>query len=135
MFLRLQWQKTHTKGKDYVASFAPIAFKLYDIGNNYAVRIVENCADRLSELILQAKENMDCGNIVVIAGGLTSRKDILGPLIAKRIGNGSKLVFPTVKPIVGAAMKCLKLYGGTDIDINSARERFETSTIINQKEK
>lgn len=116
----------YAKGKDYVASFVPIAFRLYDCGNQHAKRIIERCARRLSELIMQAKSNMDCGKVVIITGGLTSRRDILEPLISQNIANGTRLVFPTERPIVGAAVKCLKLYGGTDVDIKKARKLLET---------
>lgn len=114
----------YAKGKDYVASFAPIAFKLHDAGNPHAKAIIESSTDRLSELILEAKSNMDCGKTVIISDGLASRKDILEPLIAKKIGSDSIIVFPSEKPIVGAAMKCLKLYGDSGIDIRKAKELF-----------
>ena len=75
---------------------------------------------------MQAKSNMDCGKVVIITGGLTSRRDILKPLISQNIANGTRLVFPTERPIVGAAVKCLKLYGGTGVDIKKARKLLET---------
>ncbi len=116
--------KIYAKGKDYIASFAPLAFELYDQGNSYAVGIVEECADRLAELIVQARSSADCGKTVIIAGGLTARRDILEPLIEKRVGDKIRLVFPTSRPIVGAAVKCLKLYGSKDLTFESVIDNF-----------
>ena len=101
-------------GKDFIASFAPIAFELYDKGNEVAIEIVESCAARLGELINAARSEVDCGGAVVVAGGLSERRDILEPLIRKHIGEASIIVFPTARPIFGAAVKCLKLFGQAD---------------------
>ena len=98
-------------GKDHIASFAPIAFELYDKGSLAATRIVEACAERLGELINAARSEGDCGDLVIISGGLSDRRDILEPLILKHIDENSRIVFPTARPIFGAAVKCLRLFG------------------------
>lgn len=113
----------YSGGKDYIASFAPMVFELYDNGNSVAEKIVEKCVSRLSELILQAKERANCGDNVIVSGGLTSRRDILEPLISERLGDRAKLIFPTAKPIVGAEVKCLKLYG-TSVNFNGIKDGY-----------
>lgn len=47
----------------------------------------------------------DCGNIVVISGGLVSQKEILGNRLRSRAGNKLRFIFNDIPPIVGAAVK------------------------------
>ncbi|MBQ8407519.1 MAG: XRE family transcriptional regulator [Clostridia bacterium] len=113
----------YAKGKDYIASFAPLVFDFYDKGDIVAVEIVERTAQRLSYLIDQACERYDCGDLAIIAGGLTSRRDILEPLIKKHLRHSIRLVFPKLPPIFGAAVRCMKLCGG-DFDAESFEKNF-----------
>ncbi len=114
----------YAKGKDYIASFAPVVFDFYDKGNPAAKAIVKKTATRLADLINQANKSYDCGNLAVIAGGLTSRRDILEPLIRKEIHSGIKLVFPSETPIFGAAVRCLKLFGES-VDMKAFKDSFK----------
>lgn len=116
----------YSGGKDLIASFAPIVFEFYDKGHGEAVRIVEKCAERLSELIILASNSGRFGKNVIIAGGLTKRRDILERLISKRIGQGFKLMFADKPPIVGAVVKCLKLYGEGKKDGDIAERIYES---------
>ena len=100
----------YSKGKDYVASFAPMVFRFCDSGNEVAIAIVMQTAERISELINRAHESGNCGNTAIIAGGLTSRKDILEPMVRKNLKSGIQLVFADQPPIFGAAVKCMKLF-------------------------
>lgn len=100
----------YSKGKDYVASFAPMVFNFCDRGNEVAINIVSKTADRISELINRAYESGVCGNTAIIAGGLTSRKDILEPMLRKKVSGDIDMVFADQPPIFGAAVKCMKLF-------------------------
>ena len=101
----------YAKGKDYVASFAPLVFDYYEKGNSVARSIVRKTTDRLSELINDAYEKYDCGYHAVIAGGLTARRDIIEPLLSESVRKEIKLVFSQTSPIFGAAVRCIKLFG------------------------
>ena len=114
----------YAKGKDYIASFAPMVFDFYDKGNAAAKEIVGRTASRLAELINQAHRSFDCGNLAVIAGGLTTRKDILEPLIRKEVHSNIRLVFPDEPPILGAAVRCLKLFGES-VDMSAFKKNFK----------
>lgn len=102
----------YSKGKDYIASFAPVVFKMCDSGNPVAIGIVTSSAQRLSDLINRAYESRDCGNTAIIAGGLISRKDILEPMLRERVNADIDLVFAEQPPVYGAAVKCMRLFGG-----------------------
>lgn len=113
----------YAKGKDYIASFAPTVFDFYDKGNSVAIEIVKKTATRLADMINQAHKSYDCGNLAVIAGGLTARRDILEPLIRKEVHSAIRLAFPDEAPILGAAVRCLKLFGES-VDMKAFRENF-----------
>lgn len=113
----------YAKGKDYIASFAPAVFDFYDKGNSVAIEIVKKTATRLADMINQAHKSYDCGNLAVIAGGLTARRDILAPLIRKKVHSDIRLSFPDEAPILGAAVRCLKLFGES-VDMKAFRENF-----------
>lgn len=109
----------YAKGKDYVASFAPLVFEYYERGNMQAQAIVEKTADRLAYLINMAYEKYDCGEHAIIAGGLTARRDILKPLLEARVRKEINLIFSERPPIFGAAARCIKLFG-EDVDTKGA---------------
>lgn len=104
--------KIYTEGKDYIASFAPLVFDYYDKGHAAAISIIEKTVDRLAFLINQASVGGDCGNSIVIAGGLIKRKDILEKVLAQKLRYKKRIVFANQPPIYGAAVKCVKLFGG-----------------------
>lgn len=101
----------YAKGKDYIASFAPIVFEMCERGNPVAVDIVTKTVGRLAGLINRAYEGGPCGNTAIIAGGLISRKDILEPMLRKSVNADVDLIFADQPPIYGAAVKCMKLFG------------------------
>ena len=116
----------YAKGKDYIASFAPVVFEFCQKGDLVAVEIVNKTVDRLAELITLVSRQYDCGNHVVISGGITSCKDILEPLLSARLNKGLKLIIPQMPPIYGAAIRCLKLFGG-EYDAELFEKKFARS--------
>ena len=114
----------YAKGKDHVASFAPIVINLAADGDADALEIVKRTTDRLASLINRAAETHNFGDLVVIAGGLTSRRDVIAPLLREGINDKLKIVFADRAPIIGAAVKCASLYSKS-VDLDSLREKIE----------
>ncbi len=114
----------YVNGKDFIASFTPMVFEFYDKGNRAAKEIVGRTASRLAVMINKAHKSYACGNLAVIAGGLTSRRDILEPLIRKEVHSSIRLVFPDEPPILGAAVRCLKLFGES-VDMSAFKKNFK----------
>ena len=111
----------YARGKDHIASFAPIVLEYASRGECVALEIVQKTVDRLAHLINGMSASYDCGDLVVIAGGLISRRDILEPMLRERINNGLRLVFADCPQIVGAAVKCARLYADNfDISVFTA---------------
>ena len=109
--------KIYASGKDYIASFAPLVFKCYEDGMPAAQKIIVKTADRLADLINRSAKRGDVGSKVIIAGGITSQRKIIEPLLRARLDDGLELVFPTMPQIYGAAAKCMELFSqGYDAD-------------------
>ena len=114
----------YAKGKDHVASFAPIVIDLAAEGDRDALEIVKRTTDRLSMLINRAAQTHVFGDLVVIAGGLTARRDVIAPLLREGIDDKLNIVFADRAPIIGAAVKCASLYCGY-ADLDALREKIE----------
>ena len=99
----------YTRGKDFIASFAPLVFEAYDAGDGAAVRIVQQTAARLGALVRYAHDTYPCGDTVVAAGGLLSRRDILLPLIRAACGADITFIIPDAPPVYGACVSCMAL--------------------------
>ena len=114
----------YAKGKDHIASFAPVVIDLAAKGDTDASLIVKRTTDRLASLINRAAKTHSYGDLVVIAGGLTARRDVVEPLLRDAISGDLKIVFADRAPIVGAAVKCASLYcESAQLDV--IREKIE----------
>ena len=114
----------YAKGKDYIASFAPLVLELASKGESVSLSIVKKSTERLAYLINATRESFDCGNIVVVAGGLTSRRDVIEKMLCDALSGDLKIVFADKAPIVGAAVKCARLYS-TNREFDLLREKIE----------
>ena len=102
--------EVYSRGRDYIASFAPTVFACYTGGDKTAEKIVFRMADRICELIERAAERWDVGNLVVLAGGITYMRRILEPLFRERLKRNRRLLFVSAPPVLGAAIKCMRVF-------------------------
>lgn len=93
-------------GKDFIASFCPIVFYAFEKGDEVAANIIENNAKALASLINTAAAKHDCGNTVIISGGLISKQKPFKDAVIKLVDPNLKLIFPTTPQILGAAANC-----------------------------
>ncbi len=114
----------YAKGKDHIASFAPLVIDLAAKGDGDALAIVKRTVSRLAFLIDRAAQTRRFGDLVVVAGGLTARRDLLEPLLREEIHGKMKIVFADRAPIVGAAVKCASLFC-EEPQLDLIRERLE----------
>lgn len=113
----------YAKGKDYIASFAPIVFEFCQKDNPVALEIVNKTVDRLAMLITRISHTYDCGNDIVLSGGITSAKDIYEPLLRAKLDNRLRIIIPEMPPIFGAALRCMQLFG-PEIDEKNFEKKF-----------
>jgi N-acetylglucosamine kinase-like BadF-type ATPase len=121
----------YAKGKDHIASFAPIVIDLAARGDDEAVAIVKRTTDRLAYLINRAANTHRFGDLAVIAGGLTSRRDVIEPLLRSAIDGKLRIVFADRAPIVGAAVKCASIYCKA-ARLDEIREKIEKEIFGNE---
>ena len=101
--------RIYARGVDFIASFAPIAFEAYAKHDKIAKTILEENFKRLTELILQARLVIDCGNTVIFSGELTNYRTLIEPMLHKLLGKDIVLVLPSLPPVYGACVKCIQL--------------------------
>lgn len=97
-------------GKSYVASFAPVVFEAYDMGDEYASEIIENNVKEVVKVInagldfIQNKKGK-----VLLCGGIVNQSEILKPFFRKHMESIENIIFTTERPVNGAVMVAEKL--------------------------
>lgn len=90
-------------GKVYIASFAPIAFDAYRLGDNEAVKIIKNAEDEIFLLIKALKSHFEnVSPVIAMCGGMFKEEDILLEPLRKRCGGDAVLIRPDKAPVYGA---------------------------------
>ncbi len=99
-------------GAAYIASFAPVVFEAFNIGDCAASEIIDRNAYEAAKVINGARKvlrNLD--DKIVICGGLCSQKEVLHPFLMKYIEGSAELVFldePMVNGAVSLAERRIK---------------------------
>lgn len=102
----------YAKGKTYIAALAPLVFKAANCGDQVAQEIIRKNAEHLAKLINTAKKQYECGNEVVVGGGMIQNcRDVMVPIIEPLIPKDVCLVFPELPPIYGACVECCSMIG------------------------
>ena len=105
-----------------IASFADTVFRAYEMGDAVARSILSRNVAQLVHLIKCAAASTDCGNKVVISGGLTARRDILLEFLHEE-GAFFDFVFPSLPPIYGACAYCNRMFGEPHADFTANFEK------------
>ncbi|MBQ4603858.1 MAG: hypothetical protein IJB16_04565 [Clostridia bacterium] len=92
-------------GASFVASFAPVVFEAYELGEDTAKKIIERNAYEAAKIINAAKKNTD--GKTVICGGLCKQKETLYPFLKKYIEGETTLIFLD-EPMVSGAVSLAK---------------------------
>jgi len=98
-------------GQDGIAAFAFAVFEALDRGDPVADAILEKNASLLAKQINTAARRYDCGQDVVMAGGLTARKAVLEKYLLPKLDPGLRLQFNEKPQICGAAAGACRILG------------------------
>lgn len=101
--------------KSFIASFTEDVFNAYNESDDVAIEIINSNFKVFANKINFAYKKYDCGNTVVISGGLIKQKDVISNIIKEELNTELNIVFPTLPQIFGACRRCCKIYG-IDID-------------------
>ena len=95
-------------GATFVASFAPVVFEAFALGDSIASEIIDRNAYEAAKIINGARklsENTD--EKIVVCGGLCKQKEILYPFLMKYIEGEASLAFLD-EPMVNGAISLAK---------------------------
>lgn len=90
-------------GASYVASFAPVVFEAFRLGDSVASDIIDRNAYEAAKIINGARKFIDINDRIVICGGLCKQKEILYPFLMKYIESEAALTFLD-EPMVNGAI-------------------------------
>ena len=104
----------------FIASFAPLAFEADAAGDAVAKDILARNARAFAKVLNRAAELYDCGDEVVVSGGIATNARF-GEMLTKELNEGLRLVVPSCPQVVGACVNCARFYG---VDSLAMRERL-----------
>ena len=120
--------RLYTLSTSEVAAFAEDVLCAYDGGDRIAEEIIDGAIRGVAHNIRAARRHHPTCTRVIISGGLTSRRDILIPRLARcevgGRGDGCELIFPTAPQVSGAAVGCI---GGVSALTREFAEKFLAS--------
>ncbi len=94
----------YNSGASFVASFAPVVFEAFSLGDITALEIIDRNAYEAAKVINAVRKSMKNHNDkIVICGGLCKQKEILFPFLMKYIEGEASLTF-TDEPMVNGAI-------------------------------
>ena len=96
----------YTKGRSFIASFAPLVTEAAEKGDETSKTILEANTDRLAKLIKHAKKEYGAPDTFVCAGGFFKNTLFKNMLEQKA---GVKLFVPKAPPAYGACVECMRL--------------------------
>lgn len=98
----------YSGGATYVASFAPVVFEAYKLGDITASEIIDRNAYEAAKIINGARKSLKNSDAVtVICGGLCKQKEILYPFIKEYIEGEASIIFLD-EPMVNGAVSLAK---------------------------
>lgn len=115
--------KIYAGGDSFIASFAPIVFDAYNMKDKKAIDIFNTYADKMAELISFALKTYDCGNDVIISGGLMSGNSIIIDLLSDKFRNKINFIKPEFPQIFGACYRSCETFGKPDNDFYNTFNR------------
>ena len=101
-------QDFYSGKRDIVAALAPLAFEAYRQGDAVASEILTRNFTRIAALIRAADNS---SGTVIISGGLTCNRDVIAPILAAMLPPDTRLIFPNLPQIYGAALAAMKFCG------------------------
>ena len=104
-------QEVYKHDPAYIASFAPLAFDAYAQGDHAAAQILEDNAESLAAVINHAASHYDCGNHVVLSGGLVTDNHTFRKMFTERLLSDLTVSVPNIPQVLAACRLCAELCG------------------------
>lgn len=117
--------RIYSENKDFIASFAPVAFEAYKQGDKAAEKILRTHMRHIAELLDVAADMADCGGSALMSGGLTEQKSIILEMIKESMHKPLKITVPSKPQIYGAGIQCCRMCGVDTKDFTNSFELYE----------
>lgn len=129
----------YQKGKQFIASFAPLVFEAESKGDRVAGSILDECAAELALLVKAGarhlKETDDLYK-VVLTGGLWKSGDALMARFKSNLSQDFLLIQPELPPVYGAVVEALaRAKKENVISVDESHEECHISKKRSEKEK
>ena len=107
----------HIQGRNYIASFAPIAFEAYAAGDEVAKNIISNSAARLARLINHMYKTEQYGDYAFILCNFSGHSLTMCEFLKSELDPGINAEFCTAPSVLGAMKMCMRYeYGEMSFD-------------------
>lgn len=113
------WDKInviYSKGSEYIASFSGEVFAAYSKQDKVAEKILDRNFSRVAELINHSYRKYKCDGNVILSGGITKSREIVGRFLESKVDSGISLIFPDMPQIYGACRNCLNTFSKMEDD-------------------
>lgn len=101
----------YEKDQSHVAAYAPLVFQAYEMGDEVAAEILQNNAERLAYLINCAYEKCDCGNQVILSGGVIKNSKIYRDMVRQKVNPDVEMIIPVYPQVYGSCVMCCRMCG------------------------
>lgn len=103
--------KVYKNGQSFIASLAGSVFEAYEKGDATAELILDENAKRLAEIINHAAKNYNCGNKLILSGGIVGKNSAFVDFLKKHIDKELNVIIPEYPQVLGACVICAKNCG------------------------
>lgn len=108
------WSSIHAVyagGDSMIASFAPLILDAYQADDSVAKRILDDYTAVLAQQLRYTFSAYDCGNTLVLAGGLLQNDSLVTKLLQDKLPRSIRIIVPGTPPIYGACRRSCRFYG------------------------
>ena len=103
--------KVYKNDQSYIASFAADVFCAYQKGDRVAEKILNENAESISKTINHAVKNYNCGNKLILSGGIVMKNPEFIEIMKKYLVSGLEIIIPEYSQALGACILCAKYCG------------------------
>lgn len=103
--------KVYKSDTGYVASFASAVFEAYGKGDETAASILHSNARALADIINYGAAHYDCGNKLVLSGGIVMKDDGFVDILRQYVNPLLQITIPKYHQVLGACVLCAELCG------------------------
>ncbi|MBQ2889714.1 MAG: hypothetical protein IJE41_04590 [Clostridia bacterium] len=107
----MEISRIYAGGKRFIASFAPLVFKGYEMDDAVSKEILEKTVNHWAIIITKAMEKVPHSKKVALAGSLFKQKDIVLPMLKEKLSEDCEIILPQLPPVYGAVREALKIAG------------------------